>query len=231
VWTENAAGPRAANTCGVAILGVRLYAITGETRYLDEARAMTDAVLNRWYKPGGGFAEISMWGGNAIIDLLCELYENDPDPKWYNAAKDIVNFLIDHTRDKKGFYPTGSSAEFGRWDLVRTTQDPPETITMMSQACAANAILRFAYLEVTMKQSGTLNPQKRNDITVFLNEGGDKLQIKEVSDDDRVEIYSLSGEKIISDKGGHIDVSALNRGIYIVSVNIGNENYKTKFIK
>lgn len=231
VWTENTAGPRAANTCGVAILGVRLYAITGETRYLDEARAMTDAVLNRWYKPGAGFSEISMWGGNAVIDLLCELYDYDPDPKWYNAAKDIVDFLIDHTRDNKGFYPTGSEAETGKWNLVRTNLDPPETIAMMSQACAANAILRFAYLDLNKEGTGIILPENNTDLTVFLNNDGNTLNIREMSDDSCVDIYSLSGKKVKRDKGNQIDVSALNKGIYIVQVNSGNNIYINKFIK
>lgn len=153
VWTASTQGPRAANTCGVAVLGVRLYMITGEQKYLDEARAMTDAVLNRWYKAGQGFSEISMWGGNAIVDLLCELYDYDPDAvqkqKWYNAARDICDFLIDKSRDnKRGLYPTGSDAAQGRWSLDRRQMSPPESITMMSQACAANALLRFAYLDL-----------------------------------------------------------------------------------
>jgi hypothetical protein len=74
------------------------------------------------------------------------MYEIDPDPKWYDTAKDIVDFLIDHERDNKGFYPSGTGDE-GRWNQERTGTAPPARVSMMSQAAAADAILRFAYLE------------------------------------------------------------------------------------
>lgn len=231
VWTENTAGPRAANTCGSAILGVRLYAITREMHYLDEARAMTDAVLNRWYKPGAGFSEISMWGGNAIIDLLCELYDYDPDTKWYNAAKDIVDFLIDHARDNKGFYPTGADAENGRWDLVRKNSNPPETITMMSQACAANAILRFAYLDLNRQAAGIKSMKTSSGISVQLINGGTCLKIDGTSTNSEIQILSLTGKSIKLTTGNLIDVSTLGNGMYIVRVKNGDKVYSTKFIK
>ncbi|HEY6915527.1 MAG TPA: RICIN domain-containing protein [Paludibacter sp.] len=147
VWTPPNEGPRACNTAAVVLLGIRLYQITGEAKYLNASKAMADAILTRFYKYNGGFAEVSYWGGNYSVEMLCEMYEIDRDLKWYNAAKDICDFLIDKSRDLKGYYPDGPN-DSGYWNDVRTNTAAPATVSMMSQACAANAILRFAYLDL-----------------------------------------------------------------------------------
>lgn len=147
VWTPPNEGPRACNTAAVVLLGIRLYQITGEAKYMDASKAMADAMLTRFYKYNCGFAEVSYWGGNYSVEMLCEMYEVDRDLKWYNAAKDICDFLIDKSRDIKGYYPDGSDAA-GSWNNVRTNTAALTTVSMMSQACAANAILRFAYLDL-----------------------------------------------------------------------------------
>lgn len=147
VWTPPNEGPRACNTAAVVLLGIRLYQITGEAKYLDESKAMANAILTRFYKYSAGFGEVSYWGGNYSVEMLCEMYEIDRDLKWYNAAKDICDFLIDKSRDSKGYYPDGPN-DSGYWNEVRTYMAAPATVSMMSQACAANAILRFAYLDL-----------------------------------------------------------------------------------
>ena len=147
VWTKPNEGPRACNTAAVVLLGIRLYQITGDQKYLTESRAMADAILKRFYKYNQGFGEISFWGGNYSVEMLCEMYEIDRDPKWYNAAKNICDFLIDKSRDKGGYYPDGTEGP-GYWNVVRTNNTPATSVGMMSQACAANAILRFAYTDL-----------------------------------------------------------------------------------
>ncbi|HQB27521.1 MAG TPA: T9SS type A sorting domain-containing protein [Paludibacter sp.] len=230
VWTGNTAGPRAANTCGVAILGVRLYAITGDVKYLNEARAMTDAVLNRWYTKSGGFSEISMWGGNAVIDLLCELYEYDPNQKWYDAAVDIVNYLIDKGRDKSGFYPTGSQPDHGNWSKDRSNLDPPEEITVMSQACAANAILRLACLQDKMA-SGYDETWVKKSFKIYPNPAKEYIYVDDTVDMPTIEIYNLSGERLLSAAGNRLNISDLSKGAYIVKVIINHTTYQSKLIK
>lgn len=149
VWTKPNEGPRACNTAAVILLGIRLYQITGDKSYMNTSKAMADAVLKRFYKTGGGFGEVSFWGGNYSVEMLCEMYEADRDMKWYNAAKDICDFLIDKSRDAKGYYPDGTDAQ-GYWNTVRTNNPAPANVGMMSQACAANALLRFAYMDLHM---------------------------------------------------------------------------------
>lgn len=232
-WIDSNPGSRAAQTCGVATFALQLYEVTGDIRYLNDARTLTEVVLKRWYKPDGGVSEISMWGGSGVVSLLCEMYDNDPNLKWYNAAKDIVDFLIGHTRDKNGFYPTGSTAEQGKWDLERTNTDSPETITFMSQACAANAILQFAYLDLNKDtSSGVHNSTHDNpDIVIYPNPVKDKLNIKTSNSEVDVNIYSLTGENIMYSNNKQIDVSELTKGIYLIDVRYNGQTYKSRFIK
>lgn len=149
VWTPPNEGPRACNTAAVVLLGIRLYRITGDSKYLDASKVMADAILKRFYTYKGGFGEISYWGGNYSVEMLCEMYETDRDMKWYYAAKDICDFLIGQSRDKQGYYPDGPNNP-GYWNIVRTNASPAANVEMMSQACAANALLRFAYMDLHM---------------------------------------------------------------------------------
>ena len=232
-WIDSNPGSRAAQTCGVATFALKLYEVTGDVKYLNDARTLTDVVLKRWYKPGGGVSEISMWGGSGVVSLLCEMYDKEPDIKWYNAAKDIVNFLIDHSRDKKGFYPTGSTVEDGNWNIVRTNSDAPETITIMSQSCAANAILQFAYLDLNKEtSSGTSNLfQDDKELIIYPNPVHDKLFLKIPDSEVNVKIYALTGEKVMLSNKKQIDVSGLSKGIYLIEAIYSGQTYKSRFMR
>jgi hypothetical protein len=201
VWTKPNEGPRACNTSAVIMLGIRLYQITGDKSYLDTSKAMADAVLKRFYKTGGGFGEVSFWGGNYSVEMLCEMFEADRDLKWYNAAKDICDFLIDKSRDLKGYYPDGTDAQ-GYWNTVRTNTAAPETVGMMSQACAANALLRFAYLDlhmplakgiykITNVGTGKSLSVKATGSTITTADFGDRKTQKWYLDADNAGVYSF----------------------------------------
>jgi hypothetical protein len=143
---SNVRGFRAYQTSYVIELAVKLYTDTKNAAYLQKAQAIAGNVLTHWYTAGAGFSEISFWGGNDSVDALMDLHDVDPDPKWLDAAQDIVNFIIDNSRDTSGYYPNGAS-NVGAWNLVRTGTAAPSTVDMMSQAAAANAILRVAWCE------------------------------------------------------------------------------------
>ena len=66
---------------------------------------------------------------------------------WYNDAKDIVDFLLDHARDTAGWFPNGTTST-GRWNIVRTGNPPDAKVTVITQAAAAAAILDFAYTDI-----------------------------------------------------------------------------------
>ncbi len=147
--TWSVAGYRAYQTAPVIQLAVNLYKESKQQRFLDDARDMADHVLGRWYKPGVGFGEISFWGGNDTIDMLLDLHEVDPNPKWLAAAQDIVDCLIDHGRDTLGYYPMGTGTG-SNWAGDRTAITPT-SIQLMGQAAAVNALLRVAQCELNDK--------------------------------------------------------------------------------
>jgi uncharacterized protein YyaL (SSP411 family) len=150
---SNVRGFRAYQTSYVIELAAKLYTDTNDATYLHEAQAIASSVLSTWYRPGAGFSEISFWGGNDSVDALMDVHNVDSDPKWLSAAQDIVNFIINNGRDTSGYYPNGAS-NVGAWNLVRTGTAAPSTVDMMSQAAAANAILRVAWCEQNAACSG-----------------------------------------------------------------------------
>lgn len=106
--------------------------------------------MNQWAPtPSAGIHQVSVWGGYATVDLLCELYRLDPDPTtkdgWYNDAQGILSFLLSQARDTAGYFPNTTSAD-GYWDVVRNTHGADSNITLITQAAAASAILQFATL-------------------------------------------------------------------------------------
>jgi len=96
-------GFRAYQTSYVIELAVKLYTDTHNSAYLQEAQAIASSVLKTWYKPDAGSVR-SPSGGNDSVDALMDLHGVDPDPKWFDAARDIVDFIINNGRDTSGYY-------------------------------------------------------------------------------------------------------------------------------
>ena len=146
-WNPNNVGPLASNSTQIINLALALYRATGNTTYLTYAQQLLPVVLKRYYTPGAGVKEVSVWGGSGIVDVLCQLYQIDGNIVWYNDAKDIVDFLLNNSRDTAGWFPDGTTSA-GDWNIVRTGNPPDATVTVLTQAAAASAILEFAYIDI-----------------------------------------------------------------------------------
>lgn len=68
-------------------------------------------------------------------------------------------------------------------------------------------------------------------LTVYPNPVNDLLYITGIKGSSIIEIYSLTGRKVIESTINRIDVSQLDSGIYIIKVNFENGVTKLKFIK
>lgn len=68
----------------------------------------------------------------------------------------------------------------------------------------------------------------REDIAVYPNPSSDWLSIKNISEDSNLEVYNLSGSKVLSQKGNRINISSFPSGVYILRV---NELMKVKIVK
>ncbi|RPD45245.1 T9SS C-terminal target domain-containing protein [Hymenobacter sediminis] len=231
---ENGAGYRAYQTTPNIQLALKLYQLTGDSRYLDDAKVMADACLKQWYTPGKGVSEISFWGGSDIVEMLVDFYEVDRNVKWLNAARNIVDYLIDYNRDQLGYYPSSYNDSDGTWNQDRRYLFPA-SVNMMGQACAAAAILRVA--QVTNTPLATTSPvtAKSTDFMVFPNPVVNRLSLKANRKlaGGNVRVCNSLGQVVIADHtyADSLDVSALTPGVYIVSWSSGVHRLSQRFVK
>ena len=142
-WISNT-GPVPGATAHVVTLGGMLYNTTGDTNTINETKAIADALLDQWYIAGGGFNAQPHQGGVGSVIALCQIYGATHDIKYKNAAQDICDYLMNHGKDNGGYYPTLNLD----WTADRHGQNPPTTVDVQSQVCAAAALLAYAYIDI-----------------------------------------------------------------------------------
>ncbi|MEP9359237.1 hypothetical protein [Sphingomonas sp. KR3-1] len=158
-------GVLAGNSTGVAALALAIHKNNpSETAKLAYAQTLMNTVLahSAWFPSGGGIKQNAPTGGYATIDLLCQIYLQDGNVAWYNAAKGLVDFLITSNKDRYGWYANGvpgdgdtgetdddPSAVAGTWAEVRTgaTRPADDKTRLITQAAAAAALAEFAYID------------------------------------------------------------------------------------
>jgi hypothetical protein len=229
---ENGGGYRAYQTTPDIQLALRLYQRTGDSRYLDDATVMANACLKQWYTPSKGVSEISLWGGSDMVEMLVDFYEVDRNAKWLDAARNIVDYLIDYGRDQLGYYPGSYTDDDGTWNLDRRYLFPAK-VQMMGQACAAAAILRVA--QVTNTPLGTTNSVAAKAADLFPNPVTNRLTLqanrKPVTG--KVTVVNAMGQTVFTANAptATLDVSALTPGVYTVSWLDGEQRIAKRFVK
>jgi len=229
---ENGGGYRAYQTTPDIQLALRLYQRTSDSRYLDDATLMANACLKQWYSPGQGVREISFWGGSDMVEMLVDFYEVDRNAKWLDAARNIVDYLIDYGRDQLGYYPGSYSDADGTWNLDRRYLFPAR-VQMMGQACAAAAILRVAQVTGTPLATTTSAAAKAADL--FPNPVTSRLTLhaNRTPVAGNVLVTNSLGQPVLttSAPAGTLDASALAPGVYTVSWQEGAQRVAKRFIK
>ena len=155
-WQPEKVGPLAGASGNVTELALALYRQSGDPEMLQYAENLMDLVVAKWVAPNGAVSQDAVNGGYAIVNTLCQLYEQDHQQKYYNDAKSIVDFLLNNTRDQAGYFPNGTAAS-GYWDNMRTGMAPDDTTTLLTQAAAAAAILEFAYTDLHKHDLSDIN--------------------------------------------------------------------------
>ncbi|MGE5754487.1 MAG: thioredoxin domain-containing protein [Planctomycetaceae bacterium] len=125
-----------------------------DERYLDAARRAAAFVLEMLRGPDGRLLH-SCKDGQArfnaylddyanMIDGLTRLYETTGEPRWLDAALDLVRLLRDEFADPEhgGFFYTGKSHE----ELIARRRDSFDNATPSGNAMAATALLRLGAL-------------------------------------------------------------------------------------
>jgi uncharacterized protein YyaL (SSP411 family) len=105
------------------------YEVTHDENYLNEARRMGNAALDKWVGPDGSVHDSGCFA-HLLLGSFLALNNDDSDPKWLDAADRIVHFVHEQLRDPNGRYP-------GRWDSPPSA--PLEKFGLLQEASVANA--------------------------------------------------------------------------------------------
>jgi hypothetical protein len=118
----------------------------------------------------------------------------------------------------------------GTEKLVNLSTNPSETVNLLSGTLTPNDVTNYNYLcseMATLVGSGILCTtlenntffNTTNEIYVVENPFHSKINMKNITNEDFLEIYTIKGEKIFEGKNSAtIDFSYLSKGIYFVKV-------------
>jgi uncharacterized protein YyaL (SSP411 family) len=129
-------------------------AVLGEERYLDAARACAEFVLGtmrdergrllRTYKDGRAHLNAYLEDHAFLVEGLLTLYESTFEPRWFAAARELADQMIERFADEErgGFFETSSDHE----QLVARRKDLEDNPIPAGNSSAAYGLLRLAAL-------------------------------------------------------------------------------------
>jgi uncharacterized protein YyaL (SSP411 family) len=129
-------------------------AVLGREDYLDAARAAAEFVLRdlrdaggrllRTFKDGDARLNAYLEDHAFLLEALIVLYEATFEPRWFAAARELADTMIDRfaDADRGGFFETSSDHE----QLVARRKDPEDHPIPSGNASAAYGLLRLAAL-------------------------------------------------------------------------------------
>jgi uncharacterized protein YyaL (SSP411 family) len=129
-------------------------AVLERADYLDAAAACADFVLDRLrdadgrllrtYKDGEAKLNAYLEDHAFLVEALLTLYESSFDPRWFRAARELADTMIERfaDEDRGGFFETASDHEH----LVARRKDLEDTPIPAGNSSAAYGLLRLAAL-------------------------------------------------------------------------------------
>ena len=90
---------------------------------------------------------------------------------------------------------------------------------------------QWSLIVTTALKSGSINDEKISSVIIYPNPVEYTLNIEGATQDADIEIYSLSGQKVLTSKNKNVDVSDLKKGIYSLKVKSNGDIKIFKFIK
>jgi uncharacterized protein len=129
-------------------------AVLGRADYRDAARAAATFVLRdlrdengrllRTYKDGDARLNAYLEDHAFLLEALLVLYESTFEPRWFAAARELADTMLDRfaDADRGGFFETSSDHE----RLVARRKDPEDHPIPSGNASAAYGLLRLAAL-------------------------------------------------------------------------------------
>jgi uncharacterized protein YyaL (SSP411 family) len=129
-------------------------AVLGRADYLDAARACAEFVLRdlrdaegrllRTYKDGQAKLNAYLEDHAFLLEALLTLYESSFDPRWFAAARELAEAMVERFADEQngGFFETSSDHE----QLVARRKDLEDHPIPAGNSSAAYGLLRLAAL-------------------------------------------------------------------------------------
>lgn len=106
------------------------HEITGEARYLDEAKRIAAAAEARWVRDDGSIADAGRFA-HLLTEAFLALHQRDRDPRWARSVEKSLTYVHDRLRTPQGRYPN-------RWDPPYR-DDRPDESALLNQAAPARA--------------------------------------------------------------------------------------------
>ncbi len=105
------------------------HKITGEARYLDEAKRMAQAAEKTWVRKDGAVADSGRFA-HLLLEAFLAVHERDGDPHWTDLVRLTLVYVHDNLLGQDGRYPQ-------RWDQ-RSDGSRKESM-LLNQASPARA--------------------------------------------------------------------------------------------
>ena len=105
------------------------HKITGEARYLEEAKRVAKAAEKMWVKEDGAVADSGRFA-HLLMESFLALYQEDKDPHWAETVERTLVYVHGHLLTPEGRYPH-------RWD--RPSRGSREETALLNQASPARA--------------------------------------------------------------------------------------------
>ncbi|WP_367873088.1 glycoside hydrolase family 76 protein [Luteolibacter sp. Populi] len=103
------------------------HEITGEAKYLEEAKRVANAGEKLWIHSTGAISDSGRFA-HLLLESFLELGKRDKDPRWKETVSRCLVHLHDKMRDENGRYPH-------RWD--RRRPGPMQEVVLLNQASPA----------------------------------------------------------------------------------------------
>ena len=173
--------------------------------------------------------------------LLGGAHEERPDPLYWQFAKTNPNSNSPHIAIREGDWKLLVDTDGGRTELYNMKTDFLET----SNVANANPVIRdrlkpmaIAWFNTAYRQFADLGTnietnRESPELRFFPNPAGDHLNVFSVFQHYKTEILSLNGKVLISSgqNESKIDISSLQRGVYMIKLESDQHQYYNKFIK
>lgn len=105
------------------------HKITGEARYLEEARRMALAAEKEWVRADGAVADSGRFA-HLLLESFLAVHERDDDPHWADLVRRTLVYVHGNLLGQDGSYPQ-------RWD--RRSDGSPKESMLLNQASPARA--------------------------------------------------------------------------------------------